>query len=134
MVSASRVVFETMLPARAHAELPLGALDAGIEGLYGDLVHSAPRQVRAGLRMAILAATWISPLLIRRLPPISFYGQETRERAIQSMGRSRVYVLRQLVLLLKATVCLCYGADPRVRDALGYPPHPTDSRSSGVPT
>jgi hypothetical protein len=116
---AQRAVLETLLPSGAHPTLP-GVLETGFEGFYADFEKTALPSMRLGFKAAVFFAQWVSPLLIFRLPPLSRLSPETRERAIEAMGQSRFYLVRQLVLLLKAVTCFGYGADPRVRAAVGY--------------
>jgi len=84
-----------------------------------------------GLRAALFVATWVAPVLIGRIPPITLYRRETRERALEALERSRLYALRQLFGLLKLTVALCYGADPEVRRTIGYPLQLDDPHRAG---
>ena len=117
----SRVVLDTLLPAQAHPNFSVGVFDAGFETFYSDFERTAQPAFRSGFRAALLAATWLSPLLILRLPPLSLYARPTRERALMAMEASRFYLLRQMMLLLKTVVCFSYGADPAVRAVVGYP-------------
>ena len=48
-----------------------------------------------------------------------------------AMESSPIYLLRQVMVLLKATVCFCYGAHRDVRDAIGYPLQHDDPRRKG---
>jgi hypothetical protein len=65
---------------------------------------------RLALRLALLAAVWLSPLLIGRLPPLSLSDRATREAALAALGSSRLGVLRQLLFVLKSVAGFCYGA------------------------
>jgi hypothetical protein len=125
MLSKSgRVVLDTLLPAGAHPALNYGVFDAG----FKDFDRTTLPSLRWGFRAALLAAIWIAPLLIFRFPPLIIYARPTRERALAAMASSRIYVLRQLFGVLKTTVGFCYGADPNVRDAIGYPVQHDDPR------
>jgi hypothetical protein len=124
----SRLVLDTLLPAQAHPTLGAGVLDAGFDDFWSDFERTAEPSFRSGFRAALLAATWLSPLLILRLPPLSLHDRPTRERALVAMESSRFYLLRQMLFLLKTVVCLSYGADPAVRAAVGYPRQPDDPR------
>ena len=124
----SRVVLDTLLPSGAHARLP-GGLDAGVPEFLDELRRSGPPLYRLGLRAGMASAVWIAPLLIGRPPPITLYGRETRQRALEALGRSRVYPIRSAFAGLKLAVSLGYGADPSVRRAIGYP-----APSGGAPT
>jgi hypothetical protein len=127
----TRIVVDTLLPAGAHPSLAKGALEAGFETFLRDLEAAGPRRMRLGVKAAMFAAIWVSPILIWRFPPISIYRRESRERALEALSRSRLYPLRQLFGLLKLTVALCYGADRDVRDAIGYPLQHDDPRRAG---
>lgn len=116
---AERAVVDALLPSGSCPELPFGAFDAGFEEFHADFARTAPAGLRLGFRGALLAAIWLSPLLIRRLPPFTRLSAEDRERALEALGRSRVYHVRQCLILLKAVVSFCYGADARVRKAVG---------------
>lgn len=116
-----RAVIEALLPSGAHPRLPRGALESGFEAFFERLEREAAPSMRWGLRAALAAAGWASPLLIGRLPPFERLDPARRAAALEALGRSRVYPLRQSLLLLKAAVCLHYGADPEVRRAVGYP-------------
>jgi|SRR5579859_7993134 len=121
MITASeRAVWETLLPSGKHPVLP-GLLDAGFEAFYDDFRASAPLSLRLALRAALWSCTWVAPCLAGRLPPLSRLQEEDRERALEALGRSRVYLLRQMLLVVKLVASLRYGADRRVRDALGFP-------------
>lgn len=115
-----RAVLETLLPAGGHPALK-GLFEAGFEDFYRDFERTAIMRLRLGFKAALFAAIWISPLLIGRLPPLTRLERENREAALEALGRSRFYVLRQLFLVLKTVSCFCYGADPQVRRAIGFP-------------
>ena len=128
----SRLVLDTLLPAQANATLPHGIFDTGFDKFLLDFQSTASPALRRGFWAALFAATWIAPLLIFRLPPLTRLDRSTRERALRAMETSRVYLLRQMLLLLKTTVCFCYGADPGVRDAVGYPRQHDDPRQKST--
>jgi hypothetical protein len=128
----SRLVLDTLLPAQAHPTLPDGIFDAGFDKFLLDFQSTASPVLRRGFWAALFAATWIAPLLIFRLPPLTRLERPVRERALLAMETSRVYLLRQMMLLLKSTVCFCYGADSDVRDAIGYPRQHDDARQKAT--
>jgi hypothetical protein len=130
---AARVVLDTLLPSHAHPVLDLGLFDAGFDAFWADLERSALPAWRWGFRAAVFTAVWVSPLLIRRLPPLTRLDRPTRERALAALGDSNVYLLRQMLTLLKTMAGLCYGADPRVRQALGYPRQPDHPQREAAP-
>lgn len=123
-----RVVLDTLLPPMAHPGLPYGLFDAGFDSFYADFQATANLSLRFGFHAALFTAAWVAPLLIAKLPPISLHDRATRERALSALAGSRFYGLRQMVLVLKAVACFCYGADTAVRDAVGFPLQHDDPR------
>jgi hypothetical protein len=113
-------IFAALLPAEDHPVLARGLTEAGFADFLDEVRRDAPRPFRLALRLALFAATWLAPLLIRRPPPLWIHRSETRERALVAMAGSRVPLLRQLVRVLKHVASLCYGADAEVRRAVGY--------------
>lgn len=116
----SLAVIDALLPAGDHPRLP-GALEAGFEDFYKDFQKTANLQMRAGFKAALLLAVWAAPVMAGRIPPFSRLTKEDRERALKAMASSRSYHVRQMLLLLKAIVSFSYGANPKVRQALGFP-------------
>ena len=129
----ARSVLDTLLPAGEHPALPYGVFDAGFDAFWSEFQRTTLPSVRRMVRAALFTAIWIAPLLIGRLPPLSLYDRLTRERALAAMASSRSYLLRQMLQLLKTTACFCYGADPSVRAAAGYPSQHDDLRDAGMP-
>ena len=109
-----------MLPSGVHPALAAGAFDAGFDDFYDEFARTAVMQMRLAFAAALFVATWIAPLLIRRLPPLTRHLRVDRERALDALATNRSPVLRQLTSVLKAVICLGYGADPAVRRAIGY--------------
>lgn len=125
----ARAVIDALIPSNANPTLKAGAFDAGFEAFYEDFTRTAILPMRLGFRAALLVAIWVSPLLIFRPPPFGRLSRDQRERALTALGRSRFYLMRQMLLLLKAITAFSYGADQGVRDALGFPLQFDDPRS-----
>ena len=128
MTKRSRVVLETLLPDGAHPILSKGLAGAGFEEFYEGFERRAGRKLLFSFRLSLFVAIWIAPLLIGRIPPITLYGRPTRERALMRFFESRITLFRQIALTMKLVLALCYGADPDVREAIGYPKHLDDVR------
>ncbi len=118
---STRIILHTLLPSQSHAVLPYGIDEIGFEHFYAELMRTATTRLKIVFRLAVWCALWISPLLIGRAPPLTRYEDATRARALAAMAQSRFYLVRQMLLVLKLVVGLCYGADPSVRAALNYP-------------
>ena len=113
-----RVVLETLLPSGSHATLTRGLFETGFDDFYNRFCASAGLELQQAFRAGLFAAVWISPLLIWRVPPITMYRLEVRERALEALAGTRWYLLRQVFQAVKTVVALGYGADPSVRSVL----------------
>lgn len=128
----SRVTLDTLLPREANTTLKYGVFDTDFDAFWADVERTALPAWRWGFRLALFSAIWIAPLLIQQLPPLSHHDRVTRERALAAMENSRIYILRQMLGLLKTIICFGYGADESVRGAIGYP-HNSDDPHQQVP-
>lgn len=118
--AADRAVLSALLPSGVNERLPQGVLDTGFEAFLEEFEAVAPPDLRRAFGLALFAAAWLSPLLIRRLPPVTRLRAGDSESALAAMERSRLPELRQLVRVLKTVVSLHYGALPQIRQAIGY--------------
>ena len=120
MLSAlDRVVLNALLPPGGPEGLP-GAFEAGFERWEAAFSADAPSTMRLGWRAALFVAAWVSPLLIGRMPSLERLAPEEREDALEAMGKSRFYLMRQCFLLLKAVTSFGYGSTHAVRRVVGY--------------
>lgn len=118
--AVDRAVLETLLPGGVSPVLSLGVLDTGFDEFLDDFRKLGAADLQRAFRIALLAAGWMAPLLVGRLPPLSRLSPADRERALTAMDGSEVAILRQLVRVLKTVVGLHYGAVPAVRRTIGY--------------
>jgi len=116
-----RCVLDTLLPPGRHPLLGLGLSETGFELFLEDFNRAAPPHLRRAFRLGLLAAGWMAPLLVRRLPPLTRLQPADREAALTAMAVSSVPELRQLVSVLKSVISLHYGSLPAVRQSIGYP-------------
>jgi hypothetical protein len=114
-----RAVIDALLPPGGPEGLP-GAFEAGFEAFEEGFRRDAPFPMRAGWRAALFVASWISPLLIGRLPPLDSLPDDERAEALEALGKSRFYLVRQSSLLLKAVTSFGYGSTSAVRRVVGY--------------
>ena len=114
-----RAVIDALLPPGGSEGLP-GAFEAGFE--HWEILFSAeaPTPMRLGWHAALFVAAWVSPLLIRRLPPFDRLPEDERTRALEAMGKNRFYLMRQCFLLLKTITSFGYGSTRAVRRIVGY--------------
>jgi hypothetical protein len=113
-----RIALATLLPSGANADLEYGLFDTQFDEFLPEFEAVADGQLKLAFRIGLFAAVWLAPLMVRRRPPLSVHPEEVRERALVALEHSPFYLLRQSFQVMKLVVCLCYGADPRVRTAL----------------
>lgn len=107
---------------RAVVDALLPGLGPDFDAFLADFNANGPLPMRLAWRAALSVGAWVAPLLIGRLPPISRLSPEDGAAALEALGQSRVYLLRQQLLLLKSLVSLHYGARARTRAELGIAP------------
>jgi hypothetical protein len=116
-----RAILDTIFPGKERGVLPLGATDLDVDGFFDGLFAQAPFESSLGLRVAI----WIlglAPLFVLGKPrSFAGLGIEDRERLYLKLAASRVYVVRSLVIALKAIGSLLYCGDPTVRGRILAP-------------
>jgi hypothetical protein len=122
VIDRERLVLDALLPPGGPEGLP-GVFEAGFENWERNFSADAPLAMRAGWRAALFVAYWISPVLVARLPPLGRLSADERENALEAMGKSRFYLMRQCFLLLKAVTSFGYGSTATVRRAVGYHAH-----------
>ena len=111
-------ILDAILPAGADPRLP-GARELPLRGLIDDLDAAAPWTMRFALRAATWIVTWLGPALTGRPRTFGMLDVAERGRVLDELSRSRVYLIRELPLLLKMVGCLGYAALPRVQRAVG---------------
>jgi hypothetical protein len=128
------LIFETILPQNAHPVLRFGARDLNLEPFYDSYVEHLPRGLKRDLRLVVWVLTWF-PLFFIGVPlPLYWLSERNRTRYLEKIAASRIYLLRQGILLLKSTVGLEYFRDPRVRAALGIPYSEDQVKVLGLPS
>lgn len=117
MTGRERAVVDALVPP--GGALP-GALESGFEGFEARFRAEAPLTMSLGWRASLFLAAWLSPVLAGRLPPLDSLPEEDRAEVLASLGRSRIYLVRQCFLLLKMVVGLGWASTPGVRGPLRY--------------
>jgi hypothetical protein len=116
------LVFDTILPSGADARLQKGAVDYPMDRFVDALFARAPAQFCVGLRVCLWFLMACPLFLVAR--PRTFAGlpRGARVRVLERLGRSSVYVIREIPLLFKTAACLGYGGLPEVQAKVGITP------------
>ena len=121
-----RDAFDAMYPAGADLALPMGISELDVDGYVDALTRAWPWRAMAAFRVTAVLIGLAPLFVLRTLAPFHRLDAARRLRVLEALARSRVYVVRQMVTLFKASAGLLYGAAPAVRRALaiGVKPAP----------
>ena len=103
-----------------------GVADAGLDDLILRLRRDAPMSMKVALIFGGLFFAF-SPILTVWLPvPTFFLTSRLRDKHANKIASHPNYIIRQLIMLLKMTASLAWGADPQVRAKMVLEPYPPD--------
>lgn len=110
-------IFDAIIPPGIPG-LHGGAVGTGASGRTVELLEQAPVSSMLGLRAAIWMVQ-LSPLFGLHLTLFSRMPADERERLIVRLLSSKNYLVRQAVLMLKLSICLSFGGDRKMHEAVG---------------
>ncbi len=113
-----------IFPANAHPELTVGAEDLDVRGYFEGLLERSSARVATGLRLAILFCAFSPIFILGKFSMLASLSLADRQEAVTGLLASRIYAVRQLVLLLKVHVAMLLGGHDVAR-AIMQPEVPT---------
>ncbi|MBK6809110.1 MAG: hypothetical protein IPI43_00230 [Sandaracinaceae bacterium] len=114
-------IFDAIYPGGTAEGLRLGAADVPIEGLLEDIAKRAPFDFVLGLRAGAWVVTLFGPLLTGRFRRFAGLSVPERGEVLEALAHSRLYLLREIPMLLKMVASLGYLGVPQVQRELGVP-------------
>jgi hypothetical protein len=102
-------------PSGSSEALPVHIDDLDVQGFLKDLFGRIPLTAALGLRVAIWIVGLAPLFLMRRFATVAHLGTHDREMLLEALSRSSSYAVRQLIVALKATGGLLFGAAVSVR-------------------
>lgn len=114
----ARAALGAMFPGGAHPRLPHGAEAVDTVARFNEICESVPARVAFGLRAALWMIALAPVVVLLRLRTIAGLDAPAREKVVCALLASRVYLVRQLTLLLKAFGALFFVSSPEVRAAI----------------
>lgn len=100
----------------AEAGFP-GAVHADLDRFWPRFEEAAPVLLQLGLRAAVWQVTLLAPLLLRRPRLFPDLAPDDRDAALAALGKSRAFLIRQGLMVLKLAASFGVFADERVRHA-----------------
>lgn len=104
-----------VIPASALEPEQPGLAEVDTEPFWSEMERAAPPLLRLGLRVAVWVLTWAPLLLIGRARSFGRLADSEQDRLLEQASSSRWYLLRQLVMTLKAIACFAYFRAPTAR-------------------
>ncbi len=130
-------VFDAILPAGADERLPFGASDVPLDAFLHELEATAPGQFLWGLRACAWLVHVSPPFVLGRLATFASLSVEERQRLLDRMAESPLYLVREMPLLFKTVACLGFCGLPEVQRRVGFTltdaEAPPWARVSGTP-
>lgn len=109
-----------------------GIADADLDEFLVRYRREVAPMMRFGIYLSVLLYT-LGPLFTVGRPALApWLSAELRDVHASRISTSRIYLVRQAMFLLKTVGGLCWGAHPRVREAIGvrlYGPDPGTFRT-----
>jgi hypothetical protein len=99
----------------APAQLPHGIVRLHPARFFDDLLVDAPFEQSLGLRFALWIVALAPLFTLKKFCTISALSSPDRVRVLEKLLASPSYVIRQLVVSLKAMATLLYASSPQVR-------------------
>ncbi|WP_394849102.1 hypothetical protein LZC95_16840 [Pendulispora brunnea] len=121
--------FGAIFPSGASQRIPLGICDLDLETYLTQIRSRVPYRSALGLRVAIWVIALAPMFVLCRACTIMSLDSASRETLLRKMLASPVYVVRQLVMLLKAVGAVLYAGTPAVNQAILATSHPELNQS-----
>ncbi len=112
-------VFETILPSSADARLAIGAADVPMMRFVDDLWRVSSWRLRAAVRLALWVVALSPMVALGRARTFARLGPGERLACLRRLASSRVYLVRELPIVLKGIACLGYCGLPEVQKTIG---------------
>ncbi|MEZ4264904.1 MAG: hypothetical protein R3F39_00895 [Myxococcota bacterium] len=114
-------IFAAMVPGPASGGFAVAGDDVGVARFLDDLEARSPLEPLLGLRIAVWMVT-LGPLVWRlKLRTFGRLAPDDQVAFLDALSASRVYVLRELPVLLKTFLCMGLFALPAAQRAIGLP-------------
>ena len=112
----------------ATEELP-GITETDLDAFLEQFHREAPPIMRTALWGAVAAYNVSTPVTLGLPVPAALLPARLSDLHARRAAAHRIYLLRQVVLLLKTVGGMCWGAHPNVRSQLGLKPYDADPGS-----
>jgi hypothetical protein len=109
----AQATLETIFPGSDDGLVGVSQMD--VAGFFQDVLGSVPFRAAAGLRLTLWLVALAPLFMIGRFALFASLSAADRETVLGKLMSHRSYVVRQLVMALKAVGALLYAGAPAVR-------------------
>jgi len=114
----AHAALDTLFPRPDRGALPLGIEDMEVDAFLDETLMHVPLESALGLRLAFWIVGLAPLFVIGRFATISSLAPDDRLRVMDALSGSSVYVLRSMIVMIKAIASLFYCGDRRVRPSM----------------
>ena len=127
-----KAMLDATIPKGGGEGLELSAVETGGVEIFEEMIFYLPKSTATGLRAALFFIEFIAPAFVSFRPRrFTRLTPEKQEDVLYKMSKSRVYLVRNMLLLIKSVACMGWGANQKVRFGLGYTDEPKIIRPDG---
>lgn len=87
------------------------------------MMHASTGLAAFGLRLGLWLATFAPVFVLGKLKTMASLSRERRAELLEKLLSHRLYLIRELTLLLKLAACMAMFARPALRERSGYDRH-----------
>jgi hypothetical protein len=114
----AHATLDTLFPGPDRGALPLGVEEMDVDGFLDATMREVPLEASIGLRLAFWLIAFAPLFAIGKFATIASLAPPDRLRVLKAMSASPVYVIRSMVMMVKAVSSLFYCGDRRVRPSM----------------
>jgi hypothetical protein len=114
----AHAALDTLFPRADRGALPLGIEDMDVDTFLDETMGHVPFESALGLRVAFWIVGLAPLFVIGRFATLSSLEPGDRLRVLEALSASPVYVLRSMIVMIKAIASLFYCGDRRVRPSM----------------
>jgi len=112
-------MMDTIIPSGVVKDFPSSASETGAVTVLDELIRYTPFFTAFSLRSAVWFIEIMGPLLCGKLRCFSRLDPLSREQVMSRLYKSKIYFIRQMVMLIKMTACFAWAVDPEIKKGIG---------------
>jgi len=113
--------FDAIFPEPPRSALAHGVLQMHPGAYFQEVLRTVPFEQSVGLRFALWLIALAPVFTIRKVSTIATLDADDRQRVLDALLASPVYVVRQLVMSMKAIAALLYSQSKVIRAQMATP-------------